>query len=71
MKTLQILQQKDSEARKEQDELNRSKIEWSNKITETCTALDELSRNTSYLTNKMQTLHIKYTLQKSIDDAAY
>lgn len=50
--------------------MNRSKIEWSNKITETCTALDELSRNTSYLTNKMQTLqHQMNTLQKSIDDA--
>ena len=61
---------KGREARKEQDELNRSKIEWSNKITETCTALDELSRNTSYLTNKMQTLqHQMNTLQKSIDDA--
>lgn len=61
---------KGREARKEQDELNRSKIEWSNKITETCTALDELSRNTSYLTNKMQNLqHQMNTLQKSIDDA--
>lgn len=50
--------------------MNRSKIEWSNKITETCTALDELSRNTSYLTNKMQNLqHQMNTLQKSIDDA--
>lgn len=43
-------------ARQEQDRLNNCKIEWSTKITETCTALDELSRGASSLANKMQAL---------------
>lgn len=58
------------EVRQEQNDLNRCKIEWSNKITETCTALDELARSTSNLTNKIQVLQSQMNiLQKSIDDA--
>lgn len=55
-------------ARQEQDRLNNCKIEWSTKITETCTALDELSRGASSLANKMQALQNQMNiLQKSIE----
>lgn len=55
-------------ARQEQDRLNNCKIEWSTKITETCTALDELSRGASSLANKMQALQNQMnSLQKSIE----
>lgn len=55
-------------ARQEQDRLNNCKIEWSTKITETCTALDELSRGASSLANKMQVLQNQMNiLQKSIE----
>ena len=55
-------------ARQEQDRLNNCKIEWSTKITETCTALDELSRCASSLANKMQALQNQMNiLQKSIE----
>ena len=55
-------------ARQEQDRLNNCKIEWSTKITETCTALDELSRGASSLANKMQALQNQLNiLQKSIE----
>ncbi|WP_195639801.1 hypothetical protein [Bacteroides stercoris] len=55
-------------ARQEQDSLNNCKIEWSTKITETCTALDELSRGASSLANKMQALQNQMNiLQKSIE----
>lgn len=56
-------------ARQEQDRLNNCKIEWSTKITETCTALDELSRGASSLANKMQALQNQMNiLQKSIEE---
>ena len=56
-------------ARQEQDSLNNCKIEWSTKITETCTALDELSRGASSLANKMQALQNQMNiLQKSIEE---
>lgn len=56
-------------ARQEQDRLNNCKIEWSTKITETCTALDELSRGVSSLANKMQALQNQMNiLQKSIEE---
>lgn len=56
-------------ARQEQDRLNNCKIEWSTKITETCTALDELSRGASSLANKMQALQNQMSiLQKSIEE---
>lgn len=55
-------------ARQEQGRLNNCKIEWSTKITETCTALDELSRGASSLANKMQALQNQMNiLQKSIE----
>ena len=55
-------------ARQEQNRLNNCKIEWSTKITETCTALDELSRGASSLANKMQALQNQMNiLQKSIE----
>lgn len=55
-------------ARQEQDRLNNCKIEWSTKITETCTVLDELSRGASSLANKMQALQNQMNiLQKSIE----
>lgn len=55
-------------ARQEQERLNNCKIEWSTKITETCTALDELSRGASSLANKMQALQNQMNiLQKSIE----
>ena len=57
-----------AEGRKAQDRLNNCKIEWSTKITETCTALDELSRGASSLANKMQALQNQMNiLQKSIE----
>lgn len=56
-------------ARQGQDRLNNCKIEWSTKITETCTALDELSRGASSLANKMQALQNQMNiLQKSIEE---
>lgn len=55
-------------ARQEQDRLNNCKIEWSTKITETCTSLNELSRGASSLANKMQALQNQMNiLQKSIE----